>query len=133
MQDLETAAKKNRILSALPKAELHQLLPLMERVSLVSRQVLDRPGVHDQESVKNDRSGMRLLSHHRQPLESAVCGLVRHLLIAEPNMMPELMHHCVPDFPSDLLRGFTQPEDWSAIDRNAWRLLSAGLEERLLN
>ena len=44
MEDLEISARKNRVLNALPKAELHQLLPLMERISLCSRQVLDRPG-----------------------------------------------------------------------------------------
>jgi CRP-like cAMP-binding protein len=44
MEDLESSASKNRILNALPKGELHHLLPLMERVSLSSRQVLDRPG-----------------------------------------------------------------------------------------
>lgn len=44
MEDLESSARKNRILNALPKAELQPLLLLMERVSLHSRQVLDRPG-----------------------------------------------------------------------------------------
>ena len=45
MDELEISARKNRILNALPKAELRQLMPLMERVSMFSRQVLDRPGV----------------------------------------------------------------------------------------
>jgi CRP-like cAMP-binding protein len=44
MEELEVSVRKNRILNALPKAELRQLLPLMERVSLFARQVLDRPG-----------------------------------------------------------------------------------------
>ena len=44
MEELEISARKNRVLNALPKSELHQLLPLMERISLFSRQVLDRPG-----------------------------------------------------------------------------------------
>jgi CRP-like cAMP-binding protein len=45
MEDLELSVRKNWILNALPKAELQHLLPLMERVALSSRQVLDRPGV----------------------------------------------------------------------------------------
>jgi len=45
MEELDISAKKNRILNALPKAELRQLVPLMERVSLPARHVLDRPGV----------------------------------------------------------------------------------------
>ena len=45
MEELDISAKKNRILNALPKADLRQLVPLMERVSLPARQVLDRPGV----------------------------------------------------------------------------------------
>ncbi len=44
MEDLEMSARKNRILSALPKSELLQLLPAMERIGLFARQVLDRPG-----------------------------------------------------------------------------------------
>ena len=42
--EFEILARKNRILNALPQAELHHLLPLMERMTLSSRQVLDRPG-----------------------------------------------------------------------------------------
>ena len=44
MDDLEKTARRNRLLNALPKAELQQLLPAMERISLFSRQVLYRPG-----------------------------------------------------------------------------------------
>src|SRR5512144_79358 len=44
MAELETLARKNRILNSIPQIELQQLLPLMERVTLFSRQVLDRPG-----------------------------------------------------------------------------------------
>jgi CRP-like cAMP-binding protein len=44
MDELELSARKNRFLNALPKGELHRLLPLMERVSSFPRQVLDRPG-----------------------------------------------------------------------------------------
>lgn len=44
MDDLEKTARRNRLLNALPKSELQQLLPAMERISLFSRQVLYRPG-----------------------------------------------------------------------------------------
>jgi CRP-like cAMP-binding protein len=44
MDELEISARKNKILNALPKAELHHMLPLMERVPLFSRQVVDHPG-----------------------------------------------------------------------------------------
>ena len=44
MDELESFARKNRILNAIPTSELHRLLPLMERVGLYPRQVLERPG-----------------------------------------------------------------------------------------
>jgi hypothetical protein len=44
IEDVEISARKNRILNAIPRGELQQLLPLMERLTLFSRQVLDRPG-----------------------------------------------------------------------------------------
>jgi CRP-like cAMP-binding protein len=44
MESLETLARQNRLLSALPKAELDRLLPHMERLSLFPRQVLYRQG-----------------------------------------------------------------------------------------
>ena len=44
IEELEMSARKNRILNAIPRTELQQLLPLMERITLFSRQVLDRPG-----------------------------------------------------------------------------------------
>ena len=44
MDELESFARKNRILNAIPTSELHRLLALMERVQLYPRQVLERPG-----------------------------------------------------------------------------------------
>jgi CRP-like cAMP-binding protein len=44
MDELESIARRNRILNAIPTSELHHLLPLMERVGLYPRQVLERPG-----------------------------------------------------------------------------------------
>ena len=44
MDELESCARKNRILNAIPTSELHRLLALMERVQLYPRQVLERPG-----------------------------------------------------------------------------------------
>ena len=44
MEELEILARRNRILNAIAKSELHLLLPLMERIGLYPRQVLDRPG-----------------------------------------------------------------------------------------
>ena len=44
MDELESFARKNRILNAIPTSELHRLLALMERVRLYPRQVLERPG-----------------------------------------------------------------------------------------
>ncbi len=44
MDELESCARKNRILNAIPTSELQRLLALMERVQLYPRQVLERPG-----------------------------------------------------------------------------------------
>ena len=44
MDELESFARKNRILNAVSTSELHRLLALMERVQLYPRQVLERPG-----------------------------------------------------------------------------------------
>ena len=44
MDELESFARKNRILNAIPTSELQRLLALMERVQLYPRQVLERSG-----------------------------------------------------------------------------------------
>lgn len=44
MGELEASIKRNRLLNAIPKSELPQLLPDMERIALYPRQVLYRQG-----------------------------------------------------------------------------------------
>ena len=44
MDSVETLARQNRLLNAIPKSELEHLLPHMERLSLFPRQVLYRQG-----------------------------------------------------------------------------------------
>jgi hypothetical protein len=55
--------------------------------------------------------------------------LVRHLVVVEPEVMPDLMHDGIAHFLHYFLFGTTQSENWPAIDGDFCWQLAARLEE----
>ena len=56
--------------------------------------------------------------------------LIRHLVVVEPKVMPDLVHDGITHFLHHFLFGTTQSENWPAIDGDFCRQLAARLEER---